>query len=844
MKQFALTLRLALRELRRGRRKFIFFLLGIAIGVAGLVGIRGFNVSLQAALLKEARTLMAADMTVSMSRTPTAEQEQALADLARANGLTAIHHIETASMAVNPANKETTLIQVKAVEPGYPFYGVLELNPADAALTDETALVAAELLDRLALNIGDTLKIGTATFRIAGTIVKEPDRVVAGMGIGPRVMITAGGLARAELIQFGSRAQHTFLIKLATDDQVEPVRAELTAIFAAAKGKVADFREAQPQIKRFLDRMTSFLSLVSMVALLVGGLGVANAVRVFIQQKLDSIAIMKVMGGTNARVLAIFVTQIAILALLGSALGVALGYLIQLVLPQIVGQLLELQIDLTLSPWVAMQGLVVGLATAILFTMLPLTAIADVKPALVFRREMADQAAKPTPRTLMREGLLLAIAAVGLALIAAWMANRLTWGFGFMGGLIFAVLILWGASALAVRITRRIRLPRTWLAGRQGLASLHRPGSQAAAVVLALGIGVSMVLGVYLMQSALMNEVRVTSPAGTPNIFFLGLRQGDEKAFQELLRAQPGVEDAPDPIPMVRGRLVSIEGKAKDQLPLDDDGRRWFDFEFNLTFAEELPENAELIAGQWWSPADHGKLLVSVEQEAAERLQLQIGSQVSMTLEGGAPITATVASIRRTTDIRAGASFNFVFAPGSLQGVPVNYIALARVKPEAAGPLQRAVVANFPTVTIINLNDVLVTVADVLDRIGLVIRFVAGFSVAAGLIILAASIAATKFRRTREAVLYKTLGAVRAKVWRIFAVEYAALGLVAGLVGSGLAAFAAWYVMNYLMEVRYMPSLPPVLAGVGLTILLTVTVGLLSTVDVLAAKPLQVLREE
>lgn len=436
------------------------------------------------------------------------------------------------------------------------------------------------------------------------------------------------------------------------------------------------------------------------------------------------------------------------------------------------------------------------------------------------------------------------MAGLGLGLIASWMANNYEWGFGFMGGLVGAVLILWSASALAVRITRHIRPPRSWLALRQGLASLHRPGSQAAAVVLALGIGVSLVLGIYLMQESLLQEIRLTSPAGTPNMFFLGLKQGDEQAFQKVLAGQPGVEQAPEPIPIVRGRLFALDGKTKEQLDLSDEGRRWFDWEFNLTFAEKVPENSELIAGRWWTEADYGKPLVSVEEEAANRLELSIGSQVQMTLEGGKPITATVASIRRTTDIRAGASFNFVFAPESLAGVPVNYVALARVKPDQAGPVQKAVVAAFPTVTIINLNDVLETVADVMSQISLVIRFVAGFSVAAGLIILASSVAATKFRRTREAVLFKTLGATRSKVWRIFAVEYAALGLVAGLVGSGLAAVAAWYVMNYLMEVHYMPGLSPILAGVAATIVLTVAVGVLSTLDVLAAKPLQVLREE
>ncbi|MFZ5815236.1 MAG: ABC transporter permease [Bacillota bacterium] len=842
MKQLALTLRLALRELRRGRRKFVFFLLGIAIGVAGLVGIRGFNVSLQQALLREARTLMAADMRVSLNQPATREQLASLEGL-RERGIQYIYNIETNSMAVNPASRETTLVEVKAVAPGYPFYGTLEVEPA-ARLTDETALVGGELLDRLGLQVGDSLKIGTATFTIAGVITKEPDRVTAGMGLGPRVMITDRGIQRAGLITFGSRARHIYLLKLASDAQVAEVRAELKAAFSGTRARISDFREANSQVKRFLDRMTSFLSLVSMVALLVGGLGVANAVRVFIQQKLDAIAIMKVVGATNRRVTAIFLTQITILSVLGSALGVALGYLIQLIMPRVVGQLLALKIDLTLSPWVALQGLVVGLATAILFTMLPLTAIADVKPALVFRREMAEQRARPDRRALLRSGLLLLIAGAGLGLIASFMANNYTWGFGFMGGLIGAVLLLWGASALAVRITRRIRPPRAWLAVRQGLANLHRPGSQASAVVLALGIGVSLVLGVYLMQESLMREVRVTSPAGSPNIFFLGLKAEDAPAFHALLKGHDGVEDAPDPIPIVRGRLAGIDGKPKEQLNLDDEGRRMFDWEFNLTFSGPLPANSELIAGQWWSEADYGKPLVSVEQEAATGLGLQVGSQVQMTLEGGRPITATVHSIRRTTDFRAGASFNFVFVPESLQNVPVSYVALARVRPEQAGPLQRAVVANFPTVTIINLNDVLETVADVLDRIGIVIRFVAGFSVAAGLIILASSIAATKFRRTREAVLFKTLGATRAKVWRIFAVEYAALGLVAGIVGSLLAAGAAWYVMNYLMDIRYIPGALPVLAGVGATVVLTVLVGVLSTLDVLAAKPLQVLRDE
>ena len=837
------AIRMALREMRRGRKRFAFFLLCIAIGVAGLVAIKGFNANIQAALLREARTLMAADMTLSLSRQPAEEQVQALMAY-KEQGIDVIPVTETPSMA-RSLTGDTTLVDVKAVAPGYPFYGVLEVTPADAALRDDTALIAPELADRIGLKAGDTMKLGNATFTVAGVILKEPDKVAAGFAMGPRVMITQGGLAKAGLIQVGSRATFKYLFKLANDEQVETIRAEVREIFKDQRPRLADFREAQPQVRRFLDRMTSFLSLVSMVALLIGGLGVANATRVFIQQKMDAIAVMKCMGATNRKVIGVYLTQMLFLSLAGSLLGVIIGYAIQLALPGLVREYLDVELLVSLSPEVAIQGLTVGLLTAVLFTLLPLTAIADVKPAQVFRREMAESRPPKTWQQWGRESFLLALTAVGLGLIAGWVSGSYRWGFWFMAGLIGAVLLLYGASWAAVRLVRAIRPPRGWLTVRQGLANLHRPGSQASAVVLALGVGVTMVLAVFLLQRGLMREVELTTPAGTPNVFFVGLQRPDAEAFAEFIKAQPGVEHVPDPIPMVQGRLVRIDGKTKDQLTLTQDEERWFNFQFNLTYSEELPAGNELIKGAWWTEADwQAEKLVSVEQEAATRLHLDIGSTVEMEVAGGVPVTVKVASIRRTTDFRAGGSFNFILAPGTLDQAPVSFLAQARVRPDAVGALQKETVARFPAITVINLNDVLEQVTGVLTQISLVIRFVAGFSVIAGLIILASSIVATKFRRTREAVLFKTLGATRGRVWRIFAMEYAALGLVAGVVGAGLSAVAAWVVLREIMEMTYQLEILPLLAGVGVTVVLTVVVGVISTLDVLAAKPLQVLREE
>jgi putative ABC transport system permease protein len=843
VKPLSFPLRFAIKELRRGRRKFMFFLLCIAIGVAGLVGVKGFNASLQEAMLKEARTLMAADMTMRLNQPPKPEQQTFLDEL-KARGIQIARNTETMSMAYNPATKESTIVEVKAVSEGYPFYGVLELNPA-GELTDQTALVGADLLDKLALQVGDPVRIGKVDFTVAGAITKEPDRVTAGFALGPRVMLTQGGLDRAELIGFGSRATYIHLFKLASEDQVEGVRTELLAAFEGDRPRIADFREANPQVRRFLDRMTAFLSLVSLVALLVGGLGVANATRAFIQQKLDTIAIMKCVGATNRRVVSVYLLQMLLLSLAGSVLGIILGYIVQLIMPQVVGQVLDLTIDLTLSPVVALQGLLVGLTTAVLFTLLPLSAIADVKPALVFRRDMLESKPQPTTGQRLRTAGLLAVIAIGLVLIAGWVSGRFTWGFYFMAGLAGAVLLLGAASTAAVWLVRRIKVPRQWLTVRQGLASLYRPGSQVSAIVLALGIGVTMVLSVFLLQRALMQEVNLSTPAGVPNMIFMNLQTPEAAAFEELLKTHPGVAEAPPLAPIIRGRLTRIDGKTKEELHLTQDEERFFNFQFNTTYSAVLPEGNEVVTGQWWTEADwQNAVLVSVESEAAARLHLTVGSVMEMDLEGGLPVQARVFNIRRATDIRSGSAYNFIFAPGGLEEAPVTYLAQATVKPGQSKEVQKAVVSQFPGVTVIDIREVLETVSGLLDRIGLVIRFVAAFSVVAGLIILASSIATTKFRRTREAVLFKTLGATRGRVWRIFAVEYAILGLVAGLMSTLLAAAATYSVLRWVMEVKYQFEWAPMAAAVGVSVVLTIVVGVLSTLDVLAARPLQVLREE
>lgn len=834
---------MALRELRRGRRKFIFLLLCIAVGVSALVAVKSLNANMQNALLREARTLIAADLKLRL-RAPARPDQQLVFERLAEQGIQSVSITETVSMAVNPTTGGSVLAEIKAISPGYPLYGTLQIEPP-GTLTDEAAWVSADLLDQFGLQVGDSIKVGAALYHVAGVVVKEPDRITAGLGVAPRVMITQGGMQRAELIQVGSLANHIFLLRLASDEQANPVRAQLRRAFRGQSVSITDFRDAQPQVRRILDRMTSFLSLLSMVALLVGGLGVANATRVFIQEKLDAIAIMKCVGASNRRVMGVYLLQVILLSVTGSALGIALGYGLQRALPGMIGSLLNLTLESTLPPYVALQGLAVGSITSVLFALLPLTAIAGIKPALIFRREMAEQRPRPGIRFRLLQGLLVLAIGGGMAVLSAWVSGSYTWGFTFMGGLAGAVLLLGLASALAVRAVRRIRLPRSWVTARQGLGNLHRPGSQAGAIVLALGVGVSMVLSIYLVQRSLLREVEAVSPRGAPNMIFSNIQHTDVEAFHELVRGTPGVTAAPEPLAQARGRLLRADGRSRAEIQLPPGSGRWFD-QTSLTQARFQPSGTELVAGRWWTSADSaGGALVSVRASTAQQLSLRVGSTVEIDAAGVA-IKAQVFNLRTETedDRGIGSGGEFILSWGALDPVAPVYLGQARVTPDAAGTLQRAVVARFPSVTVINVTQILENVRPVLERISLIIRFIAGFSVAAGLIILASSVAATRFRRTRESALYKMLGATRPQVWRIFAVEYAALGLVAAAMGAGLSVIAAWTVITRVMDLTFRWDGLPLALAIPVTIVLTVLVGVVSTLSVLRAKPLQVLRDE
>ena len=880
--------RMAWRETRAGWRHFLFFLVCIAVGVGALVTVSVFAANVERTITREARSLMGGDIEVRLSRPITVEGRQVLDSLAE-RGIAVTHASELIAMAAVQATADlprpsqmSQVVELKAVEPTYPLYGQVGLDP-DRPLHDllavascgtmscHGAVVQESLLIRLGLRPGQHLKIGEELFAITGLLRKEPDRMANAFSLGPRVMISQEGLAAAGLVKPGSRVRERYLLRIPPGSAVMPLVHELRGRLDKDQARVSSSQDAQPQLKRFLDQMGRYLGLVGLTALFVGGIGVATTVHAFMREKMATIAIMKTLGATTAVIIGIYLRQVLLLALLGSLLGAAVGLGLQQVMPGFVKtafaiDLLE-QIDFgaTVS-WssllVVVKGIVLGLLTAILFTIWPLLRVREIRPVVILRRDLA--AMKQVQEAGHRGGLVggwgaydgvsiaaAAVIALGLGLLAVWQAGSWTVGLLYAMGLLAAVLVLLGSARVLISLVRRMPRPRS-LPLRQALGNLHRPGSQTIGIMVAIGLALMVTATVSILERALVEQVVTNRPDDAPTFFFIDIQPDQREGVLDLIHRQTGTLDL-DAIPLVRSRLASVNGqpvKAEEDAgasPADREERRknWYlTREYVLTFAEALPKGNELIKGTWW-PAGlvPEKPLISIEEEAAKYLELDVGSTVEMEIQG-AVVAAEVSSIRKVEWGNFTTNFYMILSPGSLEGAPFTYVATARVRPEQEVPLQQAMVRAFPNVTAINIGDVLDSFTAMLDRLAMAIRAVALFSVLSGAVVMGAALSATRYRRLYESVVFKALGATRGLLLRSFASEYALLGLAAGLIGVVLANVLSWGVLRFLFELAW--SFHPAVVGLSLasTVGLTLAVGFVSTFRLLGQRPLPVLRHE
>jgi putative ABC transport system permease protein len=840
--------KVAWRELQASRTKFLFVIMSVAIGVAALTGVRGFSDSFQTTLLGEARTIMAADLSARMFRQPTNEEQQQLDGLA-SHGIQRTQVAETISMVSSPGDPVPLLVSLKAVDPQkYPFYGAVDLQPAGdlrQVLTDATVVVAEDLLIRLHTQVGANLKIGDSTFRIAAILVREPDRMSSGMGLGPRVMMTYSALQKSGLLQRGSRSGERFLFKLSPQSgSITAVRARLERILPDAQ--VTDFRESNPALTDGLKRSTGLLSLICLVAMVLGAIGVAMAMRAHLQQRVEVLAIMKSIGARSSDILRIYLFQTVLLGLVGGLIGVVCGLGVEWVFPTLLGKFLPLRLDLRL-PWhSALAGLATGILTTVLFCLPPLLQIRTVRPNLVLRRMVEEPETKRSLWARLIENraqwIIAVVILLGLGGIAAALSDSIVVGRWFAGALCALLLVILGVAALTLRVLRaflaRTRLHlRSWL--RHGLANLYRPGNQSAAVLAALGMGVMLILTVFLMQHGVIEEMKLTSAMNLPNIFLIDISNRELAGVKQLLAHEPEVQGDLETLPVVSGRLISVDGTPAESLKLKNFPRRLLQT-VTLTWSSALPAGSTLVQGTWWDKDDGQSLVVT--DHIADRLHLRLGSQLILA-SNGRTIPATVVAIIRHNGQHVYSRSEFILTPKALAGLPVIWYGAVHVDPRQVGALQRALFNRYPTVTVINIADVIETVQGVVQQITLVVRFLAAFSILAGAVILASSIASTQFRRIREVVVLKTLGAKRNHIAAVFSVEFIVLGLLAGLVGVIFANLLSRVLLHRLDVPFHVQWLATAVALVGTAILATAT-GWATSFRILGQKPLQVLREE
>jgi putative ABC transport system permease protein len=846
------------RDLKSAPGKFGFVVLSVAVGVAALVGVRGLSDSFRRTLNTEARSLLAGDLSARMFRAPTAEESDKIAAITGQNsGIRSTWIIETVSMASVPSALDPIPVSLKAVDPAeYPYYGTADLEPPmplAQALQGDSVVVSDEFLIRLNAHIGDTLRLGERNFRITAALEQEPDRVSETMMMGPRVMISQASLQSTKLLAPGSRASRRLLFKLpaapprglTADAQATAVRAQLEA--ALPDAQVMDFREGNPGITRGLDNATSILSLICLVALVLGAIGVAMAMHAHLEQHMDTLAILKAVGADSADLLRIFLLQTLSLGFAGGSLGVALGVGVMVALPAAFGPLLTMHLRFAF-PWQsALAGMATGLLTTLLFCLPPLLDVRAVRPVLVLRR-LVEQGPTGIGGWFARwwaRRLQLGIAALVVAALGgiAWaLTDSPKVGAWFALLFTLALVVLLVLAAVALRALRfllnrtRLHLPSSL---RHGLANLYRPGNQSAAVLAALGTGVMLILAVYLMQKGLLRDLRETASPKIPNVFLVDVRTDEVPGVKAFFAQQSGVSQQLNLLPVVMGRFISLNGKPLDEIKDQHYPRRMLE-DAELSWADTPPDGDKVTSGAWWTSGSATQ--IAVGEGVAKRLHLGVGSALEIET-GGVTHALTVAAIYRADGQHLGSRVQFVLPSGQIADQPSTWYGGAHIDPRQVAAMERAFFAIYPTITVINVADVLQRIENVVDQITLVVRLLAGFSILAGLTILASSIASTRFRRMREAVVLKTLGATRMRIVGTFSVEFSVLGLLAAAVGVVFANLLTRILLHRL-DVDFQFEWGATFVALAGTAVLATATGWIASYRILGLRPLEVLREE
>lgn len=839
---FSWLLLMAWRDSRRNRSRLLLFVSSITLGIAALVAIYALGANMRQEIDNQAAALLGADLEIGSNKEVSPALKKGIDSL----GDQKSEERSFTSMIYFPKNGGTRLVQVRALTGGFPYYGALETQPAAAGITfrkGQQALVDQTLMLQFGAAVGDSVKVGNIAFAIAGTLMGAPGQTGLSASVAPVVYIPLYYLEETGLSQKGSRINYKYYFKYDTPIDMQALVKKLEPRLEREGANYDTVESQKEDTGRSFSDITRFLSLVSFIALLLGCIGVASAIHIYVREKMATIAVLRCLGATGAQAFLIYLIQIVSIGLIGSIIGAMLGTVIQQFLPLVLKELLPINITTSISWSAILQGIVLGIIISLLFALLPLVSIRNVSPLNTLRLSLQ-------PVSLFKDPVKWGVYGAILLFIYGFTYLQLdNWkqSFFFTAGVITAFLILVGMAALLMWGVRRF-FPSSWsYLWRQGLANLFRPNNQTTILIVAIGLGTAFICTLFFIQSILLNRVNLSASGSQPNTVLFDIQTAQKEEVLTLARQQ-GLP-VTGTVPIINMRLESVNATTGETLEKDSTSnrQRWiFSREYRVTFRDSLTASEKLMEGTWPGKTNGSanSIYISLEERFAKRNDIHIGDTMVFNVQGSI-IATRVGSLRTVDWNRIQTNFLVVFPTGVLEEAPQFHVLLTHVpNKETSARFQRAVVRQFPNVSIIDLGLVLNVVNEIMIKIGFVIRFMAGFSISTGLVVLIASVLISKYQRIQESVLLRTLGASRKQIFVITALEYFFLGALAAGTGIILSVAGSWALATYTFETRFTPDLVPVLLVFMAICFLTVLIGIVNSRAVVTRPPLEILREE